>query len=561
MLADLVVRGLGVIDATEVSFGAGSNALTGETGAGKTLVVAAVGLLLGDRADRVIVRRGRTAASAEGRFVIDSSHPAARRLVELGLAQETGSQVEVVVSRAVPADGSSSARINGHLVTAATMSEIGRALVEIAGQHEHGRISSPTWQRHALDSFVGEEAVAAAAEVAEAFRSFSKAATRLRELRAAEQSRERELDTLRHEISEIESASIREGEFDDILAETGRMEHAETLTRGMDEAVGSLRAEGGAEDMVARAATALRPLEPHDPKLTAVREQLERAGIELADAAAELTARMVAPDPTALEQARLRLDVLARLKRKYGQTEEQILTYLDRARAREAELEAAGGDVELLETRATEQEARARAAAVRLGRSRRAAAARLEAAVAEFLGELAMEGASFRVAVTEADLYEGGTETVEFLFAADPAEAARPLAKVASGGELSRIALVLHLLTSSNDATTLIFDEVDAGIGGAAAQSVGRALAALARESGRQVVVVTHLPQVAAFSDNHFRVLKEEVDGRAAARVQEVQKEDRVGELSRMLAGLPESERGREHARELLDIAGGAGAA
>ena len=561
MLIDLAVRGLGVIDATEVAFGGGSNAITGETGAGKTLVVAAVGLLLGDRADRVLVRQDQGAASVEGRFLINSNHLAARRLVELGLAEPTSGRVEVVMARSVPAEGSSAARINGHLVTATTLAEIGRALVEIAGQHEHGRISSPTWQRRALDSYVGREAEVAATEVAESFRAYSEAVVRLRDLREAERSRARELDTLRHEIAEIEAASVRPGEFAEVVAEADRLGHAEFLARGMDEAVGVLRGEAGAEEAVARAAAAIRPLEEHDPSLIPIREQLERAGIELADAASELTAKMSAPDPSALEQARLRLDVLTRLKRKYGETEEQILSYLDRARSREAELESAAGDMETLETRSARQEAEARAAAGRLRELRRAAAKRLEAAVERLLGDLAMEGASFKVELRDADLYEGGTETVEFLVAANAGESPRPVAKVASGGELSRIALALHLLTSQNDATTLIFDEVDVGVGGAAAQSVGRALAALARESERQVLIVTHLPQVAAFSETHFRVLKEDVDGRATAFVEQVQEDERVGELSRMLAGLPESQRGREHARELLDIAGGTGAA
>jgi len=280
---------------------------------------------------------------------------------------------------------------------------------------------------------------------------------------------------------------------------------------------------------------------------------------------------VVTPDPQALEETRARLDVIARLIRKYGEDgvsndaephgpEAGILSYLARARSRIDELANAESSLGELRGEHDSLVARANHLAQELGAIRREAGPRLERAMEEMLGDLALAGARFEVALTERGLFEGGSESVEFRVAANPGETARPVAKVASGGELSRIALALHLLTSRDSGTegslrTMIFDEVDAGVGGLAAQSVGRALADLARASGAQVLLVTHLPQVAAFADYHYSVLKESSDERATALVTRIEGAERVDELSRMLAGMPESRRAREHAKELLETA------
>jgi DNA repair protein RecN (Recombination protein N) len=557
MLTELVVEGVGVIERAELGFERGSSALTGETGAGKTLVVAAVGLLLGGRADRALVRTGAKLARVEGRFLLSAENAAIRRLVAEGMieADERG-EVELVVSRAVVADGSGGrARINGRLVTRALVAEIAPAMVEIAGQQEHQRISAPGWQRATLDRFAGAEAMRLARTVAEAVRGWRAAEDGLAALRAAERDRHRELDALRWQVAEIEKANVLPGEYDRLVEEIARLEQAEALAEGLGEADRNLRAEQGAVELIAGAESTLEALAGTDPELGSLAGRLESARLEVEDVAQELKAREVSADPVALEGAHERLARLAGLRRKYGDDEREVFAYLERARERSRELERAADDAAGLERRRDELAAAAERGAGSLSRLRAEAAPRLAAAVEAGLAELALEGARFVVHLEPCDLSEQGRETIEFRLAANPGEPPRSLKRIASGGELSRISLALHLAARAELAATMVFDEVDAGVGGAAAQAVGRSLAELARSSGAQVVVVTHLPQVAAFADAHYRVLKSEDRGRSTATIARVEGAARIQELSRMMAGLPESERAREHARELLELA------
>ncbi len=560
MLLELTVENVGSIERAEIALGEGSSALTGETGAGKTLVVAALGLLLGGRADRILVRSGADEARVEGRFLLAAHDPAVERLVAGGvLPPGPGAEVEAVIARSVPASGrGSSARVNGRLVTAALLSEIGPHLADIAGQREQGRIGRPRWQRETLDAYAGERAQALAAEVRSAVAESTKTERVLHELRAGERQRSRELDVLRYEITEIEAASPRIGESSEISSELTRIENAEELAAGLNAGAALLDGEGGAQEQVDEARTGLGRLGDLDPALKELESRLRSIDIELSDISAELRGRISAPDPEGVSAMRERLEVLNRLKRKYGDDESQVLEYVERGRGRESELSRAEQDLPDLEARLAEARARAEKAAEELSAARAEAAPRLAAEIEDLLGELAMEDARFEVGLIDVDLYEGGLETVELRVAANPGEEPRPLSKVASGGELSRIALALYLVATSGAGRTMVFDEVDAGVGGAAAQSVGRALARLAR-SGGQVIVVTHLPQVAAFADTHLSVDKLEVSGRSSASVRRVEGDDRIAELSRMLAGLPDSERGRGHARELLDIAASTG--
>ena len=558
MLNELVVEELGVIKRAELGLDRGCSALTGETGAGKTLLVAALSLLLGARGDRSLVRTGAPEARVEGRFAIPADHPAVDLLRAHGVLDEgaAGTEVEVVVSRTIPGDArSGKARINGRLVTVAMLADVGSFLVEIAGQHEHQRLGSAAYQRAVLDKFSGAETVALASQTSDAVRAATAAADRTAELLASERERSRELDVLRYEINEIESASIQPGEWTALAAEASRLEHAETIAESLHTAAKALRGEGGTEELVAGAAGVLRTASALDPSLTALADRLVAAGYELADVADDLTRRAVAPDPDAVEAVQARLALLARLGRKYGDDEAEILAYLDRAIRRDDELAGLATDLEETEKRAGELQRAAEKLAGRLTSERRAAAPRLARAVADLLGELALGGAAFHVALEDHPLYEGGRESVEFRVATSGGEALRAVARVASGGELSRIALALHLLTASESAATMVFDEVDAGVGGTAAQAVGRALSDLARNTGGQVLVVTHLPQVAAFADRHYRVDKAADGERSTATVEEVVGDERVAELSRMLAGLPKSERAREHAQELLELA------
>jgi DNA repair protein RecN (Recombination protein N) len=552
MLSELVVENLGPIASAEIVLQKGSSALTGETGAGKTLLVTAVTLLVGGRADRGIVRDGTDEARVEGRFVVSEDHPAVALLRARELVDGPSAPVEVVITRTISASGSR-ARINGRLVPASVLTEVGPLLVEIAGQHEHHRFGSPRVQREILDAVAGVRAVTLAAEVSAAVKELVRTERELDELRAGERERARELDILRFEIDEIESLEIRPGETKELIAEANRLENAGDLEGGMVEAVENLSGDGGAEERLAAASAALGRVASSDPTLAQTIERLSGIAAEIRDVAGELSTQSHEPDPVALERIRERLGDLGRLRRKYGDDEDQIVEYLERSRARAEELGSKNDSVGDLESAAKELRARATDKAGELTILRKKAVPKLQKKVESLLADLAMPGSRFVATIGATDLYEGGLDSVTFEISTGPGEKPRPMTKIASGGELSRIALALHLIVSGSGADTMIFDEVDAGVGGAAARAVGAALARLGRGDS-QVLVVTHLPQVAAFADAHLRIHRRDGERREVT-VERVDGETRVEELSRMLAGLPESERAREHAQELLDLA------
>jgi DNA repair protein RecN (Recombination protein N) len=552
MLSELVVENLGPIASAEIVLQKGSSALTGETGAGKTLLVTAVTLLVGGRADRGIVRDGTDEARVEGRFVVPEDHPAVSLLHARELVDGPTAPVEVVVTRTISASGSR-ARINGRLVPASVLAEVGPLLVEIAGQHEHHRFGSPRVQREILDIVAGSRAVALAAEISSTVKELVRTERELEQLRAGERERARELDILRFEIDEIEGVGVHPGETKELLAEANRLENAGELEGGIADALENLSGDAGAEERLAAASAALERVSASDPTMSQAVERLSAAAAEIRDVAAGLSTQTHEPDPAALERVRARLDDLGRLRRKYGDDEAQIAEYLDRSRARADELGSKNDSVGDLEAAAKELRTRAIGVAGELSAMRKKAVPKLQKKVESLLADLAMSGSRFVVTIGRTDLYEGGLESVTFEIATGPGEKPRPMTKVASGGELSRVALALHLVAGGSGAETMIFDEVDAGVGGAAARAVGAALARLGREDS-QVLVVTHLPQVAAFADAHYRIQRRDGERRDVV-VERVERDERVEELSRMLAGLPESERAREHAQELLDLA------
>jgi DNA repair protein RecN (Recombination protein N) len=555
MLTELVVEDLGVIERVELTFERGSSALTGETGAGKTLVVAALGLLLGGRADRSLVRSGASEARVEARFSLSPDHPVLRALEDIADPASGDGEIELILSRTVSVDGRGRVRVNGRLAPAATLAEIGPFLVEIAGQNEHLRIASSAEQRGLLDLYAGDEARALAAEVTEQVKAAARAEAELERISADESARAEEIASLQAEIAEIEGSELSPGESDHLKDEASRLEHAEAISASATRAEVLLRGDGGIEELLGQAAAVLEEVRAFDPALADLARRLDAARYEIADVAAEALGRMPEVDPDVLEQVRARLGLLRRLQRRYGEDESTILSYAEEARGRLAALGAGEETKERWRRLQEEHAGAAFGAAKRLSAIRAEATADLHRAMGKAMRELALSEATFEVRLEPRALYEGGLETVEFAIAANPGEEPKALSKIASGGELSRIALAVHLVTTGAGAETLVFDEVDAGVGGEAAQAIGRCLAELARGTGAQVLVVTHLPQVAAFADTHYRVTKDRVGPRRATRVAKVDGEERLTELSRMLAGLPESDRARSHARELLDLA------
>ena len=523
MLAELHVRDLGVIADLHLLLQGGMTALTGETGAGKTLLVEAIELLMGGRADAVLVRPGADEARVEGRFVAGES--------------------ETVLARAVPRNGRSRAYVDGRLATAAELTEVGRALVDLHGQHAHQSLLAPRTQRSALDHFAGVDLgpLQVARDRVKAIEET------LAGLGGDARARARELDLLRFQLSELEAAHLGDPDEDLALeAEEECLADAAAHREAAAVAYEALAGEGGAIDALGQAMEAIsgrRPFAGVDGRLRSLQAELAEGASDLRQAG-----DAIVDEPERLDEVRARRRLLRDLCRKYGEQLSEVMAFESEARTRLAELESHGVRVEALEGERKVAVEAVEKAAAGVARARRKAAPELADRVQEHLRTLAMPGARLEVTVDG----PGPADDVEFLLAANRGAAPLPLAKVASGGELARAMLAARLVLTDAP-PTLVFDEVDAGVGGEAALAVGRALADLAATC--QVLVVTHLPQVAAFADHQVAVSKDDRGGTTVASARPVTGGDRVVELSRMLSGQPSSGTARGHAEELLATA------
>jgi DNA repair protein RecN (Recombination protein N) len=526
MLSELRVENLGIVEEVLVSLGEGLTAITGETGAGKTLLVDALVLALGGRADPALVRDGATEARVEGRFVTVDD--------------------EMVLTRVVPADGRSRGYANSRLATAGELAEHGRLLADLHGQHAHQSLIHPADQRALLDAYAGEPARRALQALRAARDEVRRIDADLVQLGGDERARAREIDLLRYQVEEIAAADL--GDAD----EEARLEAEEQLLADADAhrdalAVAQRELGGPAEDALGATIAALAGREPF-ADLAKRAHGLQAEVAELAHDV-RVAGEGVTADPGRLAAVRERRQHLRDLCRKYGASIAEVLTYADEARARLAELEGRDARAAALDRDRVAAEQAVTEAASFLTRARRSVASPLAKAVTEHLHDLAMPNAMFSVDVEPAPLTDDGVDDVVFLLAANAGEAARALARTASGGELSRAMLALRVVLSEAP-PTLVFDEVDAGIGGEAGVAVGRSLASLGGK--HQVLCVTHLAQVAAFADAHIVVSKREIGGRTVATASRVVGAERIAELSRMLAGDGDSVNARRHARELL---------
>jgi DNA repair protein RecN (Recombination protein N) len=522
MLHELVVRDLGVIAELSLVFGAGTTALTGETGAGKTMVVEAIDLLVGGRAEAHMIRAGADEAVVEARFVAgDDEH---------------------VLRRVIPREGRSRAYLDGRLATASALAEMGASLVDLHGQHDHQSLLSTAVQRAALDRF----GRVATGPLTEARAELAAIEAALADLGGDERARAREIDLYRFQVDEWRRAAISGADEDDRLdAEEDALAGAAAHRLAGTAAAEALTGEGGALDALAGAVGALDGRAP----FADVHDRLRDAVADLHDAASEVRVRAEAieEDEERLTEIRTRRQWLHELRRKYGATLDEVVAYHAEAEVRLEELlghDRRAAELDQRRGRAADAVTAAQAA---VRAAREAVAPKLAKAVQQHFAELAMPKA--RLAV---DIAGVAGEDVRLLLAANPGGEPLPLAKVASGGELARAMLALRLVLTAGP-PTLVFDEVDAGIGGEAALAVGRSLAALA--ATHQVLVVTHLPQVAAFADQHVIVRKATRGRTTAADAAPVEGDDRLVELSRMLSGSPDSSIAREHAAELLATA------
>ncbi|MEU3712292.1 DNA repair protein RecN [Streptomyces catenulae] len=569
------IRSLGVIDDAVVELSPGFTAVTGETGAGKTMVVTSLGLLLGGRADAALVRIGAKAAVVEGRLTMDAAAPAAVRAQEAGAELDDGA---LLISRTVSAEGRSRAHVGGRSVPVGLLTELSDELVAVHGQTDQQGLLRPARQREALDRYAGDAVAAPLARYATAHRRLRAVATELETLTTRARERAQEADLLRFGLDEIAAVEPQPGEDTALAAEAERLGHAEALAAAAGAAHAALA--GDPEDpegvdaatLVAGARRALDAVRGHDAQLAALAERVGEIAILMADAAGDLAgyADGLDADPLRLAAVEERRAALTHLTRKYGEDIDAVLAWSQESAARLAELD---GDDDRI-TELTEERDALRgelgALAQELTDARTAAAARFAADVTAELAELAMPHARVSVdirqteAVEESDGVEvggrsvvygpSGADEVELLLAPHPGAPPRPISKGASGGELSRVMLAVEVVFAGSDPVpTYLFDEVDAGVGGKAAVEVGRRLARLAQSA--QVVVVTHLPQVAAFADRQLLVAKTHDGSVTRSGVTVLEGEERIRELSRMLAGQEDSQTARAHAEELLETA------
>jgi DNA repair protein RecN (Recombination protein N) len=559
VISDITITNLGVISEARLPLGPGLTVVTGETGAGKTMVVTALGLLLGDRADSARVRQGSVATWVEGRFTITADSPVRERVADIGAALDDD---ELIVAREVLSEGRSRAVIGGRNAPVATLSDIAEYLVVIHGQSDQIRLKSESAQREALDRFAGTPLLGLSGGYREAYEKYRELEKQLHVLQTESHARAAEAASLREALSDIESVKPEPGEDARLIEAIARLTNTEDLRAAALHAKNALASDSlavevrDAEGLIDEAVKALERVVGVDATLEPIRQTLAEASYQVAEVSTSLAgylAGLEGDGGLSLEASHERLASLNQLLRRYGPTLDDVLELERTGSERLVELDRDGDTVEALSAQADAALALAHQLADELSTLRRSAAETLGTAVTRELSELAMATASFHVRVTPTDtLGVHGRDQVALLLAAHPGAEPLPLGKGASGGELSRVMLALEVVIAGSDPVpTFVFDEVDAGVGGASALEIGRRLDVLAQTS--QVIVVTHLAQVAAFANNHLRVVKD-TDGQVTtSSVQVLEGEERVTELARMLGGMADSQTALSHARELIE--------
>ena len=560
MIEEIWIRSLGVIGDARLPLGPGFTAITGETGAGKTMVVTALGLLLGERSDASVIRAGSLQAVVEGRWLVDPAGAVAERARDAG-GDLDGS--ELILARSVSTEGRSRAIIGGRTTPVGVLNEIGQQLVVVHGQSDQVRLRSATAQREALDRFAGPALTTVLSEYQSVYRRWQTAQGELDVLVAEQDRRSREAEELRAAMAEIEAAAPRRGEDLELSERADRLTNLEDLRLAASQAhefISTESGDGGA-DVLALLDSARRSLEKvstHDPALPPIADSLQSATIAVSEISAQLSRYLSGLDADGgreLETVQNRRAELGQLTRKFGPTLDEVVDYLESGSGRLLELDNDSDRIADLSAEVAADRDQLVSLAGQLSEIRRAAAQRMGDGVTAELAALAMASARVIVDVQDrSDYSQSGKDQVAILLQPHPGSEPLPITKGASGGELSRVMLAIEVVIAANDPVpTFIFDEVDAGVGGAAAIEIGRRLAQLSRSA--QVIVVTHLAQVAAFATNHLRVSKDDDGYVSASSVEQLQGDERVSEMARLLSGLPDSESGLAHARELIEMA------
>jgi DNA repair protein RecN (Recombination protein N) len=559
MLRELRIENLLLIERAELRLGEGLNAITGETGAGKTVLAHSLDLLMGGKARPQVVRPGAEEAWVEGVFDLPVGLLGEPEMAEIAERLPEGAD-EVVLGRRVSASGRTSAFLAGRAASAADLKALGGRLLAFYGQHEHRKLTISSAQMDVLDGFAGPQQLELREHYGEAHRECLRLSAELKELRERDGSRERDLDLYRYELAEIEEVAPEPAEEAELSGERDRLGHAEGLREaaaGAHAAALGAEEDGGAAAALGQAGSLLQGVAGVDANLDALAARIGALAIELGDVAGELRDYVdgLEADPGRLAAVEERLDALDRLQRKHGGRVESVLAHAERCRTEIARLESAEERGAEAEAALAEAESRRAKLGAKLGKARAKAAAPLQLEVAKELERLAMPGARLDVVLEPRPDGFGasGMETVELRLAPNPGIEAAPLRDAASGGELSRVMLALSSLAGAVGAGTLVFDEIDAGVGGKTARAVGERLRVLGK--GRQVLCITHLPQVASLADTHFTLEKDVSGERASASVRRLDGDGVVEEIRRMLGGERSDEAAPQHARELLAAA------
>jgi len=554
MILELSVENLALIERADLRLTSGFTALTGETGAGKSLVIDALALALGGRADTDLVRNGEKKGSVTLLADLAQTSPARARCQELGVDLD---EDQLLIQREVSAEGRSTVRLNGRPSSVGILKQIGSALADLHGQHDHQSLLNPEEQIEFLDTWIGDEATTLKRVVAEKHALLSSLQSDLKSIKSGQKEREQRVDLLQFQIEEIAQANPQHGETEALQSQLGKLKNAEKLGVESGVLVTSLADdEGSAHERLSAACRELELLATLDADLETPLHHIRQAETLVQEATRALRSysELLEHNPAALEETANRLDTLARLKRKYGNDESEILTYLDEAITELDSLQSLETDESALESQIHETYLALTSTADALTELRLKKSLVFQVEAQSHMRELAMEKAIFEVSLEKTTIQSNGQDTVEFQFSANAGEPTKPLHKVASGGELSRIMLAIKVASAGTAGIqTLIFDEVDTGLSGRAAAITARKLQQLAEHS--QVVVISHLPQIAAAAKNHFNIEKVESLGRVITQIRRLDTQDRTTEIARLLAGERIGNSALANAREIMETA------
>ncbi|MFD1672800.1 DNA repair protein RecN [Agrilactobacillus yilanensis] len=558
MLQELVIHDFAIIETLTIDFNRGMTVLTGETGAGKSIIIDAVGLLAGGRGSADFIRTGAKKCTLEGLFVVDDVTAIKARLETYGIPQEDDT---ILVQRDINQNGRSSCRINGHLVNTTILKHIGEMLVDIHGQNEHQELMYPEKHLGLLDHFAQKKIKPVLKTYQTQYAQYKKLRQTLKKRQEHEQEWAQRLDILKFQTSEIEAANLQLNEEDQLITERDRLENFQRINESLASSYQALNGdEQNTIDRLGVAMSAMQDIAALDPAYGALSESIDSAFYELQDAASEISRQLdsLSWDEGRLDSIEKRLETLTELKHKYGQDIAAVLKYYDKIKKELDEMENIDADNDELTQQVTTAKAAVTKTAAKLSKVRHQAGLALTSAVQQELADLYMDKAKFSVVFLDADqtphFMETGQDSVEFYIQTNPGETSKPLAKIASGGELSRIMLAIKTIFSRNEGvTSIIFDEVDTGVSGRVAQAIANKIEIIGQSS--QVLCITHLPQVAAMADFQLLIQKQVQANRTTTSVTPLVAKERVEEIARMIAGTEITALSLEHAHELLRLA------